>query len=98
MASSLSSEIVQQNLKAILEQIKAVVKRVECIQEPRLVAVGKTFPVELTEACYFAGQRHFGENYVQELEEKATKLAEKCPEIKWHYIGKVQSNKVSCYI
>lgn len=97
MASILPTEIVQKNLKIILEQIKAVVQRVKCIQSPRLVAVGKTFPAELTEACYFAGHRHFGENYVQELEEKAIELAEKCSEIKWHYIGKVQSNKVSLF-
>lgn len=39
--------------------------------EPRLVAVSKTKPKELIVAAYNVGQRHFGENYVQELEEKS---------------------------
>lgn len=86
----MATEIVKQNLRSIIDQIKSVVQRLNCSQEVRLVAVGKTFPVELTEACYLAGHRHFGENYVQELEEKANQLAKKCPEIQWHYIGRLQ--------
>lgn len=39
--------------------------------EPRLVAVSKTKPKEMILEAYSAGQRHFGENYVQELVEKA---------------------------
>jgi uncharacterized pyridoxal phosphate-containing UPF0001 family protein len=62
-----STEIVQQNLRTIIDKIKAVAQRINCSRVPRLVAVGKTFPVELTEACYAAGQQHFGENYVQVL-------------------------------
>ncbi|KAK6027988.1 pyridoxal phosphate enzyme, YggS family, partial [Ostertagia ostertagi] len=58
----------------------------------RLVAVSKTKPAELIAACYEIGQRHFGENY--ELEEKSNALQNQCPEIKWHYIGKIQSNKI----
>jgi uncharacterized pyridoxal phosphate-containing UPF0001 family protein len=45
-------------------------------------------------ALYALGQRDFGENYVQELCDKATALAESCPEIRWHFIGHLQSNKV----
>lgn len=47
--------------------------------------------------AYDAGQRHFGENYVQELEEKANHpiILEKCTDIKWHFIGHLQSNKVN---
>jgi uncharacterized pyridoxal phosphate-containing UPF0001 family protein len=40
-------------------------------KKARLVAVSKTKPVELIKICYEAGQRHFGENYVQELLDKA---------------------------
>lgn len=42
------------------------------------------------------GQRHFGENYVQELEEKSTnsQILSNCSEIRWHFIGNLQSNKV----
>lgn len=47
--------------------------------------------------AYEEGQRHFGENYVNELEEKATNetILEKCKDIRWHYIGHLQNNKVN---
>lgn len=59
------------------------------------MAVSKTKPVEVIVEAYNAGQRHFGENYVQELEEKANSevIKTNCPEIKWHFIGHLQSNK-----
>ncbi len=56
-----------------------------------LVAVSKTKPVEDILALYEMGQRDFGENYVQELTEKYEKLPK---DIRWHYIGHLQSNKV----
>jgi pyridoxal phosphate enzyme (YggS family) len=56
-----------------------------------LVAVSKTKPVEDIKALYDLGQRDFGENYVQELIEKQPQLP---PDIRWHYIGHLQSNKV----
>lgn len=57
----------------------------------RIVAVSKTFPPErIREACA-AGQRDFGENYLQEAVEKMDVLAD-LP-ITWHYIGPIQSNK-----
>lgn len=64
---------------------------------PRLVAVSKTKPIDLIIDAYEAGQRHFGENYVQELIDKASdpKLLDKCKDIKWHFIGHLQSNKVN---
>uniref|UniRef100_G3MNG3 Pyridoxal phosphate homeostasis protein n=1 Tax=Amblyomma maculatum TaxID=34609 RepID=G3MNG3_AMBMU len=64
---------------------------------PRLVAVSKTKPKELVIAAYNEGQRHFGENYIQELVEKANnpEILRDCPQIKWHFIGRLQSNKVS---
>ncbi|EJW70489.1 hypothetical protein WUBG_18603, partial [Wuchereria bancrofti] len=43
--------------------------------------------------CYDAGQMKFGENYIQELVDKAEALKSKCPNIRWHFIGTVQSNK-----
>lgn len=65
--------------------------------EPRLVAVSKTKPVNLIIEAYEEGQRHFGENYVQELEEKANnaEIVEKCKDIRWHFIGHLQKNKVN---
>ena len=56
-----------------------------------LVAVSKTKPVEDIKALYDLGQRDFGENYVQELAEKAAQLPK---DIRWHFIGHLQTNKV----
>jgi pyridoxal phosphate enzyme (YggS family) len=56
-----------------------------------LVAVSKTKPAEDILALYELGQRDFGENYVQELTEKAPSLPK---DIRWHFIGHLQSNKV----
>lgn len=58
----------------------------------KLVAVSKTKPVEDIQSLYDAGFRHFGENYVQELLEKANLLPS---DICWHFIGHLQSSKAS---
>ncbi|XP_022708276.1 pyridoxal phosphate homeostasis protein-like isoform X2 [Varroa jacobsoni] len=65
-------------------------------QTVRLVAVSKTKSKEDVIAAYAAGARHFGENYIQELVSKAEdpSIKENCPELKWHFIGRLQSNKV----
>ncbi len=56
-----------------------------------LVAVSKTKPNEAIQALYNLGQRDFGENYVQELVDKEAALPK---DIRWHFIGHLQSNKV----
>lgn len=56
-----------------------------------LVAVSKTKPVEAIKELYDLGHRDFGENYVQELQEKYEQLPK---DIRWHFIGHLQSNKV----
>jgi len=56
-----------------------------------LVAVSKTKTAQDILALYEMGQRDFGENYVQELIEKRAQLPE---DIRWHFIGHLQSNKV----
>lgn len=56
-----------------------------------LIAVSKTKPNELIQEAYNAGQRNFGENYVQELVDKHEQLPK---DINWHFIGHLQSNKV----
>jgi pyridoxal phosphate enzyme (YggS family) len=56
-----------------------------------LVAVSKTKSIEDIKALYDLGQRDFGENYVQELSDKAEQLPK---DIRWHFIGHLQSNKV----
>jgi pyridoxal phosphate enzyme (YggS family) len=56
-----------------------------------LVAVSKTKPASMLQEAYDAGQRDFGENYVQELVDKEAALPK---DIRWHFIGHLQSNKV----
>ncbi len=58
----------------------------------QLIAVSKTKPVAAISEAYTAGQRAFGENYVQELVEKAQFFQDKT-DIRWHFIGPIQSNK-----
>lgn len=91
---------VKLGLRTILEKIEtASKKRAPELQysKPQLVAVSKTKPTNLIIEAYEEGQRHFGENYIQELIEKANspEILEKCKDIKWHFIGPVQTNKVN---
>jgi len=60
-----------------------------------LVAVSKTKPIEDILELYNLGHRDFGENYVQELAEKAEKLP---TDIRWHFIGHLQTNKVKSIV
>lgn len=57
----------------------------------QLLAVSKKHSVESIQSAYESGQKAFGENYVQEMIEKANQLKEL--KIEWHYIGPLQSNK-----
>ncbi|SFV35736.1 YggS family pyridoxal phosphate-dependent enzyme [Thermoflavifilum thermophilum] len=57
----------------------------------KLIAVSKTFPTDAILALYEKGQRDFGENYVQELVSKQKVLPK---DIRWHFIGHLQTNKV----
>jgi len=72
------------------ESFKKLVEELES-QKVTLVAVSKTKSVEEIKQLYDLGQRNFGENYVQELIEKEKQLPK---DIRWHFIGHLQSNKV----
>jgi PLP dependent protein len=74
------NEIAYKEISSIVNNRKAT-----------LVAVSKLKPASDIEAMYTLGQRDFGENYVQELVEKQTQLP---ADIRWHFIGHLQSNKV----
>jgi len=76
-------------LGTIAEHIAAL--RKELPEKVTLIAVSKTKPIEAIQEAYEAGQRDFGENYIQELCDKTEKLPK---DIRWHAIGHVQSNKV----
>ena len=73
---------VAENLLAIKKQLPSHVT---------LVAVTKTKSAAIVQEAYDAGQRDFGENYVQELVDKHGSLPQ---DIRWHFIGHLQSNKV----
>jgi len=77
----------------IKNNISVVKQNIEIISpKARLVAVSKTKSPPLIEAAYSIGHRHFGENYAQEIMEKAPLLPS---DIQWHFIGHLQSNKVN---
>lgn len=77
-------------VKQDIEQLEQQYHRV--YGSVRLLAVSKTKPIEALEEAYSAGQRLFGENYVQEAVEKHQQLAH-LTDIEWHFIGPIQSNK-----
>jgi pyridoxal phosphate enzyme (YggS family) len=58
-----------------------------------LLTVTKTFPGVSVRAAFDAGERDFGENYVQEALGKIVELADLRREVRWHLIGPLQSNK-----
>ncbi len=58
-----------------------------------LIAVSKTHPAEAIEPVLAAGQRQFGENRVQEAQDKWPALRERYPDVELHLIGQLQSNK-----
>lgn len=61
----------------------------------KLLIVSKTRSLDEIQDYYQLGHRDFGENRVQELSEKAEALKVSCPEIRWHMIGNLQSNKIN---
>jgi PLP dependent protein len=63
------------------------------VESVTLLAVGKTFDAAALREAHAAGQRAFGENYVQEALAKVQALAELRPRIEWHLIGPLQTNK-----
>ena len=76
-----------------MSSIKENLKKVTAMlpQNVQLIAVSKFHPVEALQEAYDAGQRLFGENRAQELIAKVPKLPK---DIRWHFIGHLQKNKV----
>lgn len=79
-----------------LRQVRDRVKKAASVagraaDEITIVAVSKKHPATAIESAYAAGQRDFGENFVQEAVPKIEALA--LPDIRWHFIGHIQANK-----
>lgn len=79
------------HIKQNLNEITAQIKECDIHHQVKLIAVSKTFPIEDVETAYNLGVRKFGENYPQELVQKAQQI--KHNDIEWHFIGNIQSNK-----
>jgi pyridoxal phosphate enzyme (YggS family) len=87
---------IQQNLQDVRQRIASAAQA--CDRAPEkvmLLAVSKTKPVAALEEAIAAGQRAFGENYVQEGVDKIHHFQESdiSPALEWHFIGPLQSNK-----
>jgi pyridoxal phosphate enzyme (YggS family) len=90
----MSSSHVARHLDEVRQRIaKAAADASRDASSVTLLAVSKTFPAEDVRAAFNAGQRAFGENYVQESVAKIAELADLRSEIEWHFIGPLQSNK-----
>lgn len=99
---SYAQVIMGTNLGSIAENLRQVRQRIDraCTECNRLLsspvtllAVSKTCPADAVRAAFDAGQRAFGENYVQEALAKIEALAEVRAQLEWHLIGPLQSNK-----
>ena len=85
--------MISANIAAVQERIASACRRVgRQREEVTLVGVTKTFPAEMVREAVRAGVRDIGENYVQEALRKREEVTE--PDVRWHLIGHLQSNKV----
>lgn len=90
----MSDRDVAAALAAVRQRIAAACARAgRAPDSAQLLAASKFQSTAAIRAAYAAGQREFGENYVQELARKAEELAD-LPGLRWHLIGRLQSNKV----
>jgi pyridoxal phosphate enzyme (YggS family) len=86
-----SIELKLQQLRQRIERACAAANRP--VQSVTLLAVSKTFGADVVRQAHAAGQRAFGENYVQEALAKIAALDDLVPQAQWHLIGPLQSNK-----
>ena len=94
MSSEKSETVI--NLENVVSRILNTEERAERVHgSVTLVAVSKTKPAVAIQELYDAGHRIFGENYAQELVEKAADLPK---DIDWHYIGTLQSKKAKTLV
>ena len=95
-------DMPSQNMGQLKDRLDRVRKEVRAAllaagrseKETTIVAVSKKQPASSIEALFKAGQKDFGENYVQEAVEKIQQLSH-LEGIEWHFIGPIQSNKTS---
>lgn len=84
--------MIRENLEKVEEKMMQACERAgRDRSEVTLIAVSKTKPLEMLEEAIACGKREFGENKAQEMKEKCDVLPK---DIKWHFIGHLQTNKV----
>lgn len=86
---------ISHNLQVVRASILAAAQAAHLTHSVDLLAVSKTFDADAVIAAALAGQRAFGENYVQEAVQKITAVRATRPDLplEWHFIGPIQSNK-----
>lgn len=85
---------IPENIQQVRARIATACERARRpVQSVTLLCVSKTFSAGHVRAAFDAGERRFGENYVQEGLDKIAALADLRPQIEWHLIGPLQSNK-----
>lgn len=85
---------ITNNIQQVSDRIAAACAAAQRpVQSVTLLAVSKTQPASAVRDAFAAGQRAFGENYVQEALDKIAELADLRHQIEWHLIGPLQSNK-----
>lgn len=89
----MSGEVAQRLAEVKARVAAACARAGRPVESVTLVAVSKLKPSALIREAYAAGQRDFGENYAQELRDKAAELAD-LEGLRWHAIGPLQTNKV----
>ncbi len=82
------------NLLYIKNKVESHLNQLNVNNNPKIIAVSKTFKIDKMLPLIEYGHKHFGENKVQEAIEKWTEAKEKNSNIKLHMIGKLQTNKV----
>ncbi|KAA6123908.1 YggS family pyridoxal phosphate-dependent enzyme [Cupriavidus cauae] len=86
--------VIAANLQTVRRRLAAAeLEAGRSAGEVSLLAVSKTFPPGAVRTAFEAGQRAFGENYVQEGLDKIAALASLREQLSWHFIGPLQSNK-----
>lgn len=92
VSEELTAEAIAARLRDVRRAVEDAAAKAGRPGAARLLVVSKNKPAEAVRAAYAAGQREFGENYAQELSQKAAALRD-LDGIVWHFIGRLQRNK-----
>jgi pyridoxal phosphate enzyme (YggS family) len=82
---------ITEHLAKIIERVARAAERAHAAEHVTIVAVSKAQPASAIREAFDAGQRHFGESYVQEATVKLAELGDL--DATWHFIGRLQTNK-----